>query len=158
MTGNSAAKRSKMRVVTQLIAEFRATLSGTFSAGALSGICTGLVCLGATFVRSDRLQADDKVPPVEVEHAQAETEAEMKPYKEIVEQTEASLPMVTIPSGTFVMGSPEDESERREDEGPQREIEISPFRMSEKEITRTAYAVGMSDGEIFRGRWRKREA
>ncbi len=158
MTGNSTVKRTKLRAATKLVADIRSAINGTFSASAHNWIYAGLVCLGTTLIPPDRLLADDKVPPVEVEHAQAETEAEMKPYKEIVEQAEASFQMIPIPSGSFVMGSPEDEPERREDEGPQREIEISPFWMGETEITWDAYDVWMSDLDIFRRQAMKLEA
>jgi formylglycine-generating enzyme required for sulfatase activity len=35
--------------------------------------------------------------------------------------------MIAIPSGSFVMGSPEDEPERREAESPQHTVTIKPF-------------------------------
>ncbi|QDT65036.1 formylglycine-generating enzyme family protein [Calycomorphotria hydatis] len=66
---------------------------------------------------------------------EAETEAEMKPYTEEIRSTDATLEMVPIPGGTFVMGSPEDEEGRNEDEGPQHQVKIEPFWMGKYEIT-----------------------
>jgi len=43
--------------------------------------------------------------------------------------------MLPIPAGPFLMGSPEGEEGRGEDEGPQHTVSISAFRMSETEIT-----------------------
>ena len=48
--------------------------------------------------------------------------------------------MVVIPSGSFMMGSPEDEPGRRQYEGPQRRLSIATFAVSETEITRGQYA------------------
>ncbi len=94
--------------------------------------------------------ADDKVPILEIEEAVATTEAEMKPYKEVVEQADVTFELVPIAGGTFLMGSPEEEEGRREDEGPQREVEIAPFWMAKTEITWDVYDVWMSDLDIFR--------
>ncbi len=48
----------------------------------------------------------------------------------------ASCPeMVVLPGGLFVMGSPANETGRGRDEGPQREVSISPFAMGKFEIT-----------------------
>jgi formylglycine-generating enzyme required for sulfatase activity len=85
-----------------------------------------------------------------VKDSEAATEAEMKPYTELIEHTEAKIELLPIPSGKFVMGSPESEEGRTEAEGPQREIEISPFWMGKCEITWDAYDVWMSDLDIFR--------
>lgn len=91
-----------------------------------------------------------EVPVLEVPDAVASTEAEMKPYQEIVEQADVTFEMLPIPSGTFLMGSPEDEDDRRDDEGPQREVEISAFWMSKTEISWDVYDVWASDLDIFR--------
>jgi len=46
-----------------------------------------------------------------------------------------ALGMVTIPGGSFLMGSPADEPGRLDNEGPQRRVEIRSFRLSKVEIT-----------------------
>ena len=43
--------------------------------------------------------------------------------------------MVAIPAGTFLMGSPESEPERKDTEGPQWEPQVATFAASEKEIS-----------------------
>jgi formylglycine-generating enzyme required for sulfatase activity len=43
--------------------------------------------------------------------------------------------MVAIPGGEFLMGSPVDEANRKEDEGPQRKVKVAPFWMGKYEIT-----------------------
>ncbi len=46
-----------------------------------------------------------------------------------------SFNMVLVPGGTFEMGSPEDESDRKKDEGPQHKVRISPFYLCTTETT-----------------------
>ncbi|MBP89873.1 MAG: sulfatase-modifying factor protein [Planctomycetaceae bacterium] len=88
--------------------------------------------------------------PLEVKDSAAKTEAEMKPYTELVEHSSGKIDMVPIPSGTFVMGSPESESNRADDEGPQHAVRLAPFWMGKYEITWDAYEVWMLDIDIFR--------
>ena len=45
------------------------------------------------------------------------------------------LEMVYIPGGTFMMGSPENEEERLDDEGPQHNVTVSPFFMGKYPVT-----------------------
>src|SRR5262249_41980428 len=68
--------------------------------------------------------------------------------------------MVVVPAGTFTMGSPEDEPQRRLSEGPQHEITISqPFAVARHAITRaqltafvnsTNYIMGERKGVSWR--------
>ena len=74
----------------------------------------------------------------------------MQPYSEVVEQADVKFEMLPIPGGTFLMGSPDDEEGRKDDEGPQREVKISPFWMSKTEITWDVYDVWASDLDIVR--------
>ncbi|MBD2613865.1 formylglycine-generating enzyme family protein [Nostoc punctiforme FACHB-252] len=48
---------------------------------------------------------------------------------------EIGLEMVLIPGGSFMMGSPEDELERRESESPQHLVSIKPFCMGKYPVT-----------------------
>jgi len=43
--------------------------------------------------------------------------------------------MVNVPAGSFVMGSPGNEDERDDDEGPQREVKLAGFAMGRHEVT-----------------------
>jgi EgtB-related family protein len=61
--------------------------------------------------------------------------SEMKPYTETIPGTEISFELVPVPGGQFLMGSPESEENRSEDEGPQHPVEIAPFWMGKHEVT-----------------------
>ncbi|MDX2216865.1 MAG: formylglycine-generating enzyme family protein [Oculatellaceae cyanobacterium bins.114] len=50
-----------------------------------------------------------------------------------------ALKMMLIPAGTFMMGSPEDEPERMEHEGPQHEVSVSAFCMGKYPITQAQW-------------------
>jgi formylglycine-generating enzyme required for sulfatase activity len=52
-----------------------------------------------------------------------------------------TLEMVAIPAGTFLMGSPEDEPERYDDESPQHEVTIESFFMGRYPITQAQWKV-----------------
>jgi formylglycine-generating enzyme required for sulfatase activity len=56
-------------------------------------------------------------------------------FTETVPNTTISFNMKAIPGGTFNIGSPEDEQFRIPDEGPQKQVQISPFFMAEVEVT-----------------------
>ena len=69
------------------------------------------------------------------EVSKEKTAADMKPYGTTIPGSEVAYDMVPIPGGKFKMGSPESEGGRKPDEGPQREVEISPFWMGKTEVT-----------------------
>jgi formylglycine-generating enzyme len=60
-------------------------------------------------------------------------------FTEKIPNTSVTFNMIAIPGGKFRMGSPENEPFRRADEGPAREVEISPFFMAEVEVTWDEY-------------------
>jgi len=64
-----------------------------------------------------------------------------EPYEQQIPGTEVSFEMTPIPGGTFMMGSPETEADRGEDEGPQRKVKIEPFYMGIHEVTFDEYEV-----------------
>src|SRR5262245_35960377 len=99
---------------------------------------------------SARLAWAEHPAPLVIADSEAKTEAEMKPYAELVEHTDAKIEMVPIRGGKFVMGSPDSEKGRKQDEGPQHEVEISPFWMAKCEISWDAYDVWASDLDILR--------
>ena len=49
------------------------------------------------------------------------------------------LDMVQIPAGSFLMGSPEDELERYDSEGPQREVTVPTFFMGKYPVTQAQW-------------------
>jgi len=71
-------------------------------------------------------------------------EAAVKAYSETIPKTGVSFEMAPIPGGRFLMGSPEGEAGRRDDEGPQRQIQIAPFWMGKHEVTWDEYTPFMS--------------
>ena len=85
-----------------------------------------------------------------VPNAEASSERDMKPYAEVIEHTNVKIEMVPIPGGKFLMGSPDSESARQEDEGPQHEVEIAPFWMGRYEITWEAYEIWGDELDILR--------
>jgi formylglycine-generating enzyme len=64
---------------------------------------------------------------------------EFKNYSERIPKSAISFNMVAIPGGKFKMGSPVDEPFRKADEGPVREVEVSPFFMAEIEVSWDEY-------------------
>lgn len=51
------------------------------------------------------------------------------------------LDMVFIPEGTFLMGSPEDESDRYENEGPQHEVTVPTFFIGKFPVTQAQWRI-----------------
>jgi formylglycine-generating enzyme required for sulfatase activity len=104
--------------------------------------------IAALLAASPLLAVESK--PIEIPESVAKTEAEMKPYAELIEHTEEKFELVPIKGGKFVMGSPATEPGRKEDEGPQHEVEIEPFWMSKFEITWDVYEIWSADIDIIR--------
>ncbi len=75
-----------------------------------------------------------EVEPTELFTAPAEVDAH-EDFTETIPHTTNSFNMKAIPGGTFKIGSPPDEPRRDPDEGPQKEVKISPFFMAEIEVT-----------------------
>jgi formylglycine-generating enzyme required for sulfatase activity len=88
--------------------------------------------------------------PLLVKNSEAASERLMKPYDELIEHSRAKITMLPIRGGEFLMGSPQTEAGREQDEGPQHTVKISPFWMAECEITWNAYEIWMSDLDILR--------
>jgi|GEM_PF-343317 len=56
-----------------------------------------------------------------------------------------TLEMVQIPGGTFTMGSPPGEAERKDDEGPQRQVTVPGFFMGGYAVTQAQYQAIMGN-------------
>jgi len=63
------------------------------------------------------------------------SEADMTSYTNTIPGTEVSYSMVAIPGGEFTMGTPEDEKDRKPDEGPPHKVKVSPFWIGQFEVT-----------------------
>ncbi|MEN8443619.1 MAG: formylglycine-generating enzyme family protein [Cyanobacteria bacterium J06555_13] len=65
----------------------------------------------------------------------AERQGTNQYYEEEIAEGVMPLRMMRIPAGTFLMGSPVEELERSDAEGPQHEVSISQFFMSKYPVT-----------------------
>ena len=74
----------------------------------------------------------------------------MAPHAVTIPGSDVKFEMMPIPAGTFPLGSPADEPGRKEDEGPQVEIEIPAFWMSKCEVTWAEYKCFMRMNDLFR--------
>jgi len=63
----------------------------------------------------------------------------MIPYTATIPGTEITYTMIPIVGGKFTMGSPDDEDDRADDEGPQFEVNVEPFWMGRYEVTWLEY-------------------
>ncbi len=109
----------------------------------LSGAC--LAALLVWWAGSDRFveSADPPthVPALPNPAAEAKTQAEMKKYTEVLVGTEVSFEMLPISGGEFLMGSPDNEPGRGDDEGPQHKMKVAPFWMGKCEVTWDEYDI-----------------
>ena len=63
------------------------------------------------------------------------------------------LEMVKIPGGSFLMGSPEDELERSDDESPQHQVTVQQFFMGKFQVTQEQYQAIMGENPSrFKGK------
>jgi formylglycine-generating enzyme required for sulfatase activity len=115
------------------------------------GPCVTALALTIGLLPTVASWAGDRHPaPLPVANSQADSERQMKAYDELIEHSRAKIAMLPIPGGQFTMGSPTKEDDRQADEGPQRQIKISPFWMAECEITWNAYEIWMVDMDVLR--------
>lgn len=56
-------------------------------------------------------------------------------FNQKIEGSEVAFDMIAIPGGKFKMGTPESEAGRKEDEGPQHEVEMAPYYIGKTEVT-----------------------
>ena len=65
--------------------------------------------------------------------------AEFRNFTETIPKSAVSFNMIAIPGGKFKIGSPKEEAFRKEDEGPVKQVEVSPFFMAEIEVSWDEY-------------------
>ena len=63
------------------------------------------------------------------------SQTEFKPYEQTIEGTEVSFKMVPIQGGKYVVGASENDTQKEEDELPNKEVEVSSFWMGAFEVT-----------------------
>jgi len=83
-------------------------------------------------------------------NSKEKSETDMAKYTESIPGTRVEFDMLPIPSGTFLMGSPESEAKRNADEGPQVEVQLAPFWMGKCEVTWNEYELFMYPEEMNR--------
>ncbi len=74
----------------------------------------------------------------------------MVPYTTTIPGTDVEYTMIPIRGGNFLMGSPESEEDRRDDEGPQFEVAVAPFWMGKYEVTWAEYKKYMQLEKAFK--------
>lgn len=62
-------------------------------------------------------------------------------YDEVLAEGVLPLRMMQIPAGTFFMGSPDDEPERSDSEGPQHGVTVSEFFMAKYPVTQAQWRI-----------------
>ncbi|MBN8653568.1 MAG: SUMF1/EgtB/PvdO family nonheme iron enzyme [Cytophagales bacterium] len=73
---------------------------------------------------------------------------DFKTYEQTIPGTAIAFKMVAIPAGKFTMGSAITERGRQEDEGPQKEIQLSGFWMGAKEVTFAEWDLYFKDNAL----------
>ena len=67
----------------------------------------------------------------------------MVPYTETIPGTDVTFEMIPVPGGEFLLGSPEAEADRSDDEGPQVRVRVAPFWIGKCEVTWAEYQAYM---------------
>ncbi len=100
---------------------------------------------------TDEVEQDEALQPFEFEMVTVnergeviETETRHALYfTELLAEEVPPIEMVAIPSGSFIMGSPENELQRYSDESPQHSVAVSPFFISKYPITQAQWQAVM---------------
>ncbi len=82
--------------------------------------------------------------------ADAPVDPKMAAYTQKISGTEVTFDMVPIPGGEFLMGSPDSEADRKDDESPQHKVKVSPFWMGKTEVTWDLYDIWSYNLDIQR--------
>ena len=74
----------------------------------------------------------------------------MVPYTQVLERTSIVFEMIPVPGGKTLVGSPDSEPGRSEDEGPQYTAELEPYWVAKTELTWAEYKTFMRSYDIFK--------
>lgn len=113
------------------------------------------VCLLSSLAGFGSARADDlplgisKEKPAEGPAVKVD-EGYMVPYTATIPGTDVSFEMIPVPGGTYMMGSPDDEEDRNDDEGPQIEVTVDPMWVGKTEVTWAEYKEYMRLYAIFK--------
>ena len=75
----------------------------------------------------------------------AQADTSFKSYTQSIPGSSLKFKMIAVKGGSFTMGSPNSESGRDKDEGPQKKITISPFWMGAFEVTHDEFDIFFKD-------------
>ncbi|MGL6075625.1 MAG: formylglycine-generating enzyme family protein [Fimbriiglobus sp.] len=64
-------------------------------------------------------------------------------------QDDISFEMVYVPGGEFLMGSPDSEAGRKDDEGPQRKVKVNPYFLAKFETTWEQFYAFWKDQGVY---------
>jgi formylglycine-generating enzyme required for sulfatase activity len=84
-------------------------------------------------------------------NAFAQPETGFSPYLQTIPGSSLTYSMVPIKGGTFQMGSPNNEKNRRPDEGPVKKVSVSPFWMGAFEVTHDQFGIFFKDESLSQG-------
>jgi len=87
----------------------------------------------------DNMDLVKKIHAFIVQTSKENAEADMKTYDSKIPKTGIPYTMIAVKSGEFLMGSPDSEASRKDDEGPQVKIKVKPFWMGRNEVTWDEY-------------------
>lgn len=76
----------------------------------------------------------------------------VREYRQVVPGTEVSFDMVWIPSGSYLMGSVDDEPGRKPDEGPRHQVSVDSLWVGRLEVTWDLFELFLSENKsLFAG-------
>lgn len=87
----------------------------------------------------DNMELVAKIHALILEKSKEKDETAMADFSAKVPRTGADYHMVAVKGGEFLMGSPPDEPNRTDAEGPQVKVEVSPFWIGKYEVTWDEY-------------------
>jgi formylglycine-generating enzyme required for sulfatase activity len=125
-----------------------------YALGAIVGLVLVVIVIGGIIwlmKRNNKTVAANNLQPVSSVTAENKTAPSAAgPLTEKINGAE--IKMISIPGGTFLMGSPLSESGRDPDEGPQSNLTVKNFHLSEYEVTQAQYrAVMGTNPASFKG-------
>jgi len=131
----------------------------SYALGAIGGLVLVVIVIGGVvwlMKRNNKTVAASNPPAVTSTSTAAavatnkEAPSAAGPFTEKINGAE--IQMVSIPGGTFLMGSPMSESGRDPDEGPQSNVTVQNFQLSKYEVTQAQYrAVMGTNPASFKG-------
>lgn len=144
----SLVKTSEVEAESLLLEAWEACLAAQPIASPPQAVSTGIVAPAAQFQAratvggSGQIQSQMLTLPADYEYRDQlklrQRTATVQGYRERLTDN-LSLEMIQIPAGRFLMGSPEDEPERRSNEGPQHEVQVPEFFMGKYPVTQAEW-------------------